>query len=117
MNGESPSAERPQSALLAERRAKLDRLRDAGVEPFPHSFEGRTEIAAVRTAHEALRAGQETDDAYRVAGRITARRGHGKAAFLDVADGSGEIQLHSRADVVGESEHERLTELDIGDIV
>ena len=116
-SGEPTEAERPENALLAERRAKLDRLRAAGVEPFPHSFEGRTEIAKVRAAHEDLRAGQETDAAYRVAGRITARRGHGKAAFLDIADGSGEIQLHSRADVVGEAEHQALTELDLGDIV
>ena len=36
-----------------------------------------------------------------------ARRGHGKAAFLDLKDGTGRIQLHSRADVLGES-HEQL---------
>ncbi len=117
MSGESTGEQRPENALIAERRAKLDGLRADGVEPFPHTFEGRTEIAGVRAAHEDLRAGQETDDAYRVAGRITARRGHGKAAFLDIADGSGVIQLHSRADVVGEREHETLTELDLGDIV
>ena len=117
MNGEDGPTERTENALIAERRAKLDRLRADGIEPFPHTFEGRTEIADVRAAHEDLRAGQETDDAYRVAGRIAARRGHGKAAFLDIADGSGVIQLHSRADVVGEGEHEALTELDLGDIV
>jgi lysyl-tRNA synthetase class 2 len=105
------------SGLLAERRAKLDRLREAGIEPFPHTYEGRTGIAAVREAHEGLRAGEEADASYRLAGRIIARRGHGKAAFLDLADGSGQIQLHSRADVLGEVEHERLVGLDLGDIV
>jgi lysyl-tRNA synthetase class 2 len=103
--------------LLAERRAKLDRLRDAGIDPFPHEFPGRVEIASVRAAHERLRAGEETEAGYRVAGRIVARRGHGKAAFLDLADGSGHIQLHSRADVLGDDEHERLVGLDLGDIV
>jgi lysyl-tRNA synthetase, class II len=53
----------------------------------------------------------------RVAGRITARRGHGKAAFIDLRDRSGQIQLHSRADVVGDESHERLIGLDIGDFV
>ena len=103
--------------LLAERRAKLDRLREAGVDPFPHEFPDRTEIAAVRAAHEDLRPGEEKDASYRVAGRIVARRGHGKAAFVDLADGTGQIQLHSRSDVLGEEQHERLVALDLGDIV
>ncbi|HEX2468503.1 MAG TPA: lysine--tRNA ligase [Solirubrobacterales bacterium] len=108
---------RPDSHLLAERREKLERLREAGIEPFPHGFDGRVEIAKVHEAHDGLAAGEETDDSYRVAGRIAARRGHGKAAFIDLVDASGKIQLHSRADVVGESEHELLVGLDLGDII
>ncbi len=110
-------SERPQSELLAERREKLERLRDSGVEPFPHAFEGREEIAMVRDAHEGLEPGEETESRHRVAGRITARRGHGKAAFLDLRDGTGKIQLHSRADVLGEQAHEGLVGLDLGDMV
>ena len=109
--------ERSPSELLAERRAKLERLREGGVDPYPHSFGDRVEIAEVRAAHEDLGPGEQTDDRYRVAGRITARRGHGKAAFLDLRDRSGQIQLHSRADALGESEHEALVGLDLGDIV
>jgi lysyl-tRNA synthetase, class II len=111
--GESPE----QSDLLAERRQKLERLREEGVEPFPHSFPDRLPIAEVRAAHEALEPGQETEDRYRVAGRLVARRGHGKAAFLDLRDGSGTIQLHSRADVLAPESHEGLLSLDLGDIV
>ena len=77
MTAERPTEERPESHLLAERREKLDRLRKAGVEPFPHTYEGRAEIAAIRTAHQGLAAGSETEDRFRVAGRIAARRGHG----------------------------------------
>jgi lysyl-tRNA synthetase class 2 len=110
-------AERPESDLLAERRAKLARLRERGVDPFPHSFEGRVPIAEVRDAHGGLAAGEETDASYRVAGRLTARRGHGKSAFLDLVDGSGPIQLHSRADVVGEDSHRQLLSLDLGDLI
>ncbi len=41
--------ERPsESALIAERRAKAERLREAGLDPFPHSYPGRTDIAEVR---------------------------------------------------------------------
>jgi lysyl-tRNA synthetase, class II len=106
-----------ESHVLAERREKLARLRDSGIEPFPHSFEGRTEISAVRAAHADLNAGEETDERYRVAGRIAARRGHGKAAFLDLVDGSGRIQLHAREDVLGAESFEALIGLDLGDII
>jgi lysyl-tRNA synthetase, class II len=110
-------SERPESHLIAERREKLERLRAADVEPFPHEFEGRVEIAHVREAHESLAAGEETEDRYRVAGRLAARRGHGKAAFLDLVDRSGRIQLHARQDLLGEESFERLVGLDLGDII
>ena len=112
-----PEQERSEPQILAERRQKLERLREAGIEPFPPEFPGRVEIAEVHAAHDGLEAGEETDDAYRVAGRIAARRGHGKAAFVDLVDGSGKIQVHSRADVLGEESHELLTSLDLGDFV
>jgi lysyl-tRNA synthetase, class II len=105
------------SDVLRDRREKLDRLRDAGIEPFPHEFGEREEIAEVRAAHAGLAAGAETDSRHRVAGRIVARRGHGKAAFLDVRDGSGQIQLHAREDLLGAEAFELLVHLDIGDIV
>jgi lysyl-tRNA synthetase, class II len=105
------------SDLLAERREKLERLREAGVDPFPHDFSQREEIAEVRAAHEGLAAGIETRSAHRVAGRIIARRGHGKAAFLDLRDGSGQIQLHAREDLLGPEAFGLLVGLDLGDIV
>jgi lysyl-tRNA synthetase, class II len=108
--------EATESQLLAERRAKLERLRAAGIDPFPHGFEGRTEIAAVRAEHESLEAGAETDDRRRVAGRLLARRGHGKASFLDLRDGSGQIQVHAREDLIGDS-YDDLIHLDLGDFV
>src|SRR5438309_7786771 len=100
--------ERDESALIAERREKVGRLRAAGTDPFPHSFPDRTEIGAVRAAHEGLAAGAETEDRHRIAGRIVARRGHGKAAFLDLVDGTGRIQVHAREDVLGEESLEGL---------
>src|SRR3954466_5660113 len=109
--------ERSESHVLAERRGKLARLRASGVEPFPHSFEGRTEIATVRAAQEGLTAGADTDDRRRVAGRVAARRGHGKAAFLDLVDGSGRIQLHAREDLIGAESFDSLVSVDLGDII
>src|SRR5438128_1990254 len=100
-----------------DRRAKLARLRADGVDPYPHSFPGVQPIAEVHGAHDDLEAGAETDARYRVAGRLAARRGHGKAAFLDLVDRSGRIQLHAREDVIGAEAFERLTSLDLGDLI
>ncbi len=107
----------PEAGALADRRAKLESLRQAGVEPFPHAFEGRTDIAAVRAAHDGLTDGEETDERYRLAGRLVARRGMGKSAFLDLVDRTGRIQLHARADVLGEERHQALLHIDLGDII
>jgi lysyl-tRNA synthetase class 2 len=105
------------SDVLRDRREKLERLRKDGVEPFPHEFGEREDIGEVRAAHEGLAAGVETDSRHRVAGRIVARRGHGKAAFLDLRDGTGQIQLHAREDLLGPEAFGLLVHLDVGDIV
>src|SRR4051794_37162838 len=100
-----------------DRRAKLDRLRADGVEPFPHSFPGVVPISDVREAHPEVPAGEETESSYRVAGRMASRRDFGKAAFIDLVDRSGRIQIHARRDVLGEQSFERLVGLDLGDLV
>jgi lysyl-tRNA synthetase class 2 len=103
--------------LIAERKAKLARFREAGIEPFPHEFGGVVPSEEVRENHTGLEPGTETNVTYRVAGRLTGRRGHGKAAFLDVVDRSGKMQVHARADLLGEESFEQLVSLDLGDLV
>jgi lysyl-tRNA synthetase class 2 len=97
-----------------DRRAKLERLREQGIDPFPHEFDGVVPTSAVV---DDLEPGEETDRAYRVAGRIAARRDQGGAAFLDLVDREGKIQLHAKRDVLGEESFERLVSLDIGDLI
>ena len=48
---------------------------------------------------------------------MTARRGHGGAAFLDIVDRSGKLQVHAKRDVLGAESFETLTSLDIGDLI
>src|SRR6478752_61165 len=103
--------------LLAQRRAKLDRLREQGIDPFPHAFEGVESIASVRDRHAGLEAGAETEARHRLAGRLHARRGQGGMAFLDLDDRSGRIQLQAKRDLLGEERMDLLLELDLGDIV
>jgi lysyl-tRNA synthetase, class II len=102
--------------LIAERRAKRETLaQDPGA--FPHSFPGTEPVTDVLAAYEHLADGEETDERHRVAGRVAARRGSGKAAFLDLVDRTGKIQLHARQDVLGEERYAQLTSLDLGDLL
>jgi lysyl-tRNA synthetase, class II len=103
--------------LLAARRGKLESLRASGVDPFPHEFDGVEPIAAVRADHVGLSAGDETSVRHRVAGRLAARRGQGKMAFLDLVDRSGRIQLQARVDELGPAGMDQLLGLDLGDLI
>jgi lysyl-tRNA synthetase, class II len=103
--------------LLATRREKLERLRADGVEPYPHAYPGVVPVAAVHAAHARLPAGEDSDQRYRVAGRLHARRGQGKMAFLDLDDRSGRLQLQAKADVLGEDRMAQLLDLDLGDLI
>jgi lysyl-tRNA synthetase, class II len=103
--------------LLATRRRKLEDLRAAGIDPFPHAFGDVQAVADVKSPHAGLADGEETEVRARVAGRLAARRGQGKAAFLDLVDRSGRIQLHARKDVLGDEAFERLLTLDLGDLI
>jgi lysyl-tRNA synthetase class 2 len=100
-----------------DRRAKLERLRERGIEPFPHEYDGVVSVERVHAAHGDLEPGAETDAEYRVAGRLAARRGHGGAAFLDLVDRSGRLQIHAKRDVLGEESFDTLTSLDLGDLI
>jgi lysyl-tRNA synthetase class 2 len=106
-----------EAELLATRRRKLEALREAGVEPFPYAYPGVQPIAGVTAPHEGLEPGEETEDRARVAGRLAARRGQGRAAFLDLVDRSGRLQLHARVDVLGQESLDRLIALDLGDLI
>ena len=96
MSAEPPSHGGGESEILAARRRKLEELRAAGVDPFPHEFAGVVPITRAREGHDGLEPGGETDTRVRVAGRLAAKRGQGKAIFADLVDRSGRIQLLGR---------------------
>jgi lysyl-tRNA synthetase class 2 len=102
----------------SDRRDKLQRLQAAGIEPFPHAYPGVVPIATIRDAHDGIEAGEELPDAtYRIAGRLTQRRGMGGATFIDLVDRSGKIQLHAKRDDLGDESFDLLTSLDLGDMI
>ncbi len=116
---EGSTGDRSGAASEAQRRAKVDRLRAAGIDPYPHSFEGRTHAEVIHAAHDPAELGEGEHEAftYRVMGRVTGRRGHGKTVFFDVRDITGSIQGYARRDTLGDELFDRVEELDIGDLV
>jgi lysyl-tRNA synthetase class 2 len=115
--GEEGSSKHGLSELIAERRAKAQRLREADPGAFPYAFANAEPIAGILERYEGLQSGEETEDRHRVAGRIAARRGSGGAAFIDLSDRTGKLQLHARLDVLGREAFERISSLDLGDLI
>ncbi len=113
------AGDRSGAASEAQRRAKVERLREAGVNPYPHSFEERTHAEDIHAAHDPaeLGEGEHEQFTYRVMGRVTGKRGHGKTAFFDIRDITGTIQGYARRDTLGDEVFDRVEELDIGDLV
>ena len=98
----------------AVRKAKLEALRARGVEPYPYAFAVTHRAQQVQDLGEAVTT--EPGMTVAVAGRLMARRGHGKAGFGHVLDESGRVQVYCRADVLGEG-YETWEALDVGDWV
>jgi lysyl-tRNA synthetase, class II len=100
-----------------ERRTKLERLRAAGVDPWPagSSLPGERRLVASLSALDPDAAERA---AVTVAGRVTARRDHGKSLFADLRDGSGRVQVYLQAAALGPETWELLQGgLDLGDFL
>lgn len=99
--------------MLQIRREKLDQLVEEGRDPhIIENFKDRTLSKEILDHFEDWE-GKNV----RVAGRIMAKRGHGKVVFMDLQDSSGKIQLFNQIDEIGQEEFEYLKDLDIGDII
>ena len=100
--------------IMNVRIEKMDALRERGVDPFGHRFDITHHIDEIIQNKDAL---IENGEEVKIAGRIMAKRGQGKAGFANVTDLSGNIQIYSRQDVIGEDMHWFFKKADIGDIV
>ena len=99
--------------LMQVRRNKMQAFIDKGIEPFGRKYDVTHHAQELLDQFETL--GEET--VVRMAGRLMAVRGHGKASFTVVEDLSGKIQAYFRLDNLGEEKYGEFKLLDIGDIV
>ncbi|HZF28215.1 MAG TPA: lysine--tRNA ligase [Gammaproteobacteria bacterium] len=107
-----------ENRLIAERRAKLARLRETGA-AFPNDFKRDSLAAELLAAYGAHSADSLAADkiAAAVAGRLMVKRVMGGSTFLKIQDRSGQIQLFVRRDRLGEASYAEVKKWDLGDVV
>lgn len=98
--------------IIAERQKKLAELIAAKVDPYP-ARSRRTHMAQAVVSDFDKLAGQTVT----VAGRLMAKRGHGKLTFFTLQDATGSIQLLLKFDTLGEPKYQALKRLDVGDFL
>ncbi|MBI5835798.1 MAG: lysine--tRNA ligase [Candidatus Eisenbacteria bacterium] len=101
--------------VLRSRHEKLERLKALGVEPYPYRYEPTHHAEDILSGAAQFEAHPE--EVVRVAGRLVAHRGHGKAGFGHVLDETGRIQVYARQDILGEDGYLLWKELDLGDFL
>lgn len=107
-----------ENELLAQRRAKLDKLREQG-NAFPNFFKRDALAQRLHDEYDAYdkETLEEKTVRVKVAGRLMSRRIMGKASFVHIQDMSGQIQLHVRRDELPDGCYAEFKHWDIGDIV
>lgn len=96
-----------QDDLRKARVEKLEKIKDAGINPYPSSFERKN------TVSQALNSLGKT---VKVAGRLFSFREHGNIAFANLKDETGKIQIFFRKDIL-KDEYKKIRLLDLGDFI
>jgi len=104
------------SDLERQRHLKLQHIRERGVEPYPPRVERTHTTAQALAVFEQAQEGEAPT--VKVVGRLMSIRVMGRSAFAHIEDGSGQIQIYLRQNVLGEEEYEFFKrDFDIGDFV
>jgi lysyl-tRNA synthetase class 2 len=115
---DSPNIPQDENQIIAERRAKLGKLREQG-QAFPNDFRREDLAADLRRSFDG-KSKEELEAAKPravVAGRMMLKRVMGKASFATLQDMSGQIQVYINNDVTGAEVHEAFKHWDLGDIL
>jgi lysyl-tRNA synthetase, class II len=113
-----PKPPQDENQIIAERRAKLAKLRESG-NAFPNDFR-RQHLAGDLHAAYGAKSHDELESSalpVKAAGRMILKRVMGKASFATIRDMSGDIQLYITNDVTGEEAHAAFKHYDLGDIL
>ena len=109
-----------ESTLNDERATRLARRQaviDAGGNPYPEHCDVTDHVADLAERYANLTEDDVDGEAHCIAGRIRAKRGQGKVAFLELQDATDRIQLFCRIDALGEEGMATVRKFDLGDII
>jgi lysyl-tRNA synthetase class 2 len=105
-------------ALIEERRAKANRWRERGIDPYPVGVRVTHPLAQVRAEwDDRLEPGEGGGARVAVGGRLVGRRGHGKLVFLVLREADTDLQVLAALDQLGAQAMDDVRELDLGDWV
>jgi lysyl-tRNA synthetase class 2 len=99
---------------LLDRLRTLARIVDDGIDPYPHTFRPSHSIAGIRRNNEG---GIRDTSTITTAGRIMSIRRHGGALFADLVDEGERLQIHLRADELGDKYRWFLKNINRGDFL
>lgn len=106
-----------ESDLRIHMRKNLEKMQSMGHDPYQvYRYERTHTSAKVASGFKDI-GSEKSDEVVSVAGRIMAKRIHGKAGFADLVDRDGKVQLYFRMTDVGEDTWELFDTLDRGDVV
>lgn len=114
-------AEETLNKLVAEddpvqvRKNKRQAMIDAGENPYGHAFSPSNYVGELLEKYAGLEDGELTDDEVSIAGRLMAKRGQGKVAFMEVMDSTAKMQIFCRINNLGDEQFAKMKELDVGD--
>jgi lysyl-tRNA synthetase class 2 len=114
----SLTSETDENRLIAERRGKLNELRDAG-QAYPNDFRKNSTRGSLieRFADSDADELAQVEEVFAVAGRMMAKRVMGKIAFVRLQDRNGSIQLMIQRDNLPEGVFQQFKHWDVGDII
>jgi lysyl-tRNA synthetase class 2 len=116
---DSPFSTDESSKLLREMKKKVQGLRARGLHLYPSGFRRDITVGEVIDRFGNLGSAEleEIPDSFTLGGRVLSIRDFGKASFIHIKDGTGELQAYIRRDRVGEEGFEIFKLIDIGDHV
>jgi lysyl-tRNA synthetase, class II len=100
---EQTAAPAEASEQVQVRRAKVDRLRACGIDPYPVGYPRTDSIAELRARYPDLAPDTATGDRVAVAGRVVLYRNGGKLCFATIREGRADIQVMISRDRTGEA--------------
>jgi lysyl-tRNA synthetase class 2 len=103
-----------ENILIKERKEKLQKIREEGVNPYPSKFDRTHYTQEIIDNFDEL---YQSENPVKVAGRIMLLRKMGKVCFAHIEDSRGQIQIYVRRDNIGKEDYKLFKLMEVGDFI